>query len=336
MLDNIIYMITIRTRKNFEWSKIELHSFEEFYNWFIEYSKENVKREEFYWYRNAKFETDIVRNRFITFYNEHKNKKVGTRLLANSCKANNANALSVQFYLEKGWTEEEAKAEIKRTQTQRALKSAAKMTDDRLPTQLNYWVKKGYSEEEAKKLQSERQTTFTLEKCIEKYGEIEGKKRFEERQRVWYEKISKTMELNGTCNNTVSKESLKLFEPIYNEIKDRYTCYIGVPNSGTSEYKLFANGLMYLFDFTIKELNLMFEYNGEAFHPNPAWDKERWNNWRQTFSGKTADEYHAYYTQKIKAAENCGFKVIQLWSSETMENNTKIIMDAIQARIDTP
>lgn len=329
-------MITIRTRKDFEWSKIELDSFDEFYNWFIEYSKENANREEFLWYRSAKFETDIVKNRFITFYNKHENRKVGTRLVANTCKAHNFNVLSVQFYLEKGWTEEEALAEIKRTQTQRALKSAAKMTDDRLPTQLNYWIKQGYSEEEAKKLQSERQTTFTLEKCIKKYGEAEGTKRFEDRQRRWYEKISKTMELNGTCNNTVSKESLKLFEPIYNEMKSKYTCYIGIQNSGTSEYKIFVNGAMYLFDFAIKELKLIFEYNGEAFHPNPTWDKERWNNWRQAFSGKTADEYHTYYMQKIKAAEDCGFKVIQLWSSETIENNTKIIKDAIQAKIGTP
>lgn len=332
MLDNITYMITIRTRKDFEWSKIELNSFEEFYNWFIEYSKENANREEFLWYRNAKFETDIVKNRFITFYNKHENKKVSTRLLANSCKTHNANVLSTQFYLEKGWTEEEALAEIKRTQTQRALKSAAKMTDDRLPTQLNYWIKQGYSEEEAKKLQSKRQTTFTLEKCIKKYGEVEGRKRFEERQRRWVKSIFDSMSKNGTCNNTISRESLKLFEPIYNGIKNKYTCYIGLKDENISEFRI----SYYSYDFTIKELNLIFEYNGEAFHPNPAWDKERWDNWRQAFTEKTANEYHTYYMQKIKAAENCGFKVIQLWSSETMENNTKIIMNAIQAKIGTP
>ncbi len=325
----------ILKRDNFKWYRIELNSFEEFYSWFINFTVENTYGR-YRWFSTARFESNVVKDRFLKFYNENKDKTVNTRDIAAACKAHNANALSVQFYLEKGWTEEEAKAEIKRTQTQRALKSAAKMTDDRLPTQLNYWIKQGYSEEEAKKLQSERQTTFTLEKCIKKYGEVEGRKRFEERQKLWYEKISKTMELNGTCNNTVSKESLKLFEPIYNEIKDKYTCYIGIQNSGTSEYRIFVNGSMYLFDFAIKELKLIFEYNGEAFHPNPKWDKERWNNWRQAFSGKTADEYHTYYMQKIKAAEDCGFKVIQLWSSEAEENNNKIIRDAIQAKIGTP
>ena len=209
------------------------------------------------------------------------------------------------------------------------------MTDDRLPTQFNYWIKQGYSEEEAKKLQSERQTTFTLEKCIKKYGEIEGKKRFEKRQRRWVKSLFDSMSKNGTHNNTVSMESLRLFKPVYNEIKDKYTCYIGLKDENISEYKIFTNDAIYFFDFTIKELKLIFEYNGEAFHPNPTWDKEKWNNWRQAFSGKTADEYHAYYIQKIKAAENRGFKVIQLWSSETMENNTKTIKNAIQAKIGT-
>ncbi len=52
-------------------------------------------------------------------------------------------------------------------------------------TSLEYWLNKGYSEEEAKKKLSERQRTFTLEKCIEKYGEEEGKRIYEDRQRRW-------------------------------------------------------------------------------------------------------------------------------------------------------
>ena len=54
--------------------------------------------------------------------------------------------------------------------------------DDRNTNQIKYWVNKGYSEDEAKQKVSERQRTFTLEKCIEKYGEVEGVKRFEKRQ----------------------------------------------------------------------------------------------------------------------------------------------------------
>ena len=52
-----------------------------------------------------------------------------------------------------------------------------KSSENRLSeTQLDYWIeKKGYNEEEAKIKLSERQSTFSLEKCISKYGEEEGK-----------------------------------------------------------------------------------------------------------------------------------------------------------------
>lgn len=53
--------------------------------------------------------------------------------------------------------------------------------DDRNTNQVKYWVNKGYSEDEAKQKVSERQRTFTLEKCIEKYGEEEGTRRYIDR-----------------------------------------------------------------------------------------------------------------------------------------------------------
>jgi hypothetical protein len=57
-------------------------------------------------------------------------------------------------------------------------------------TQIGYWLKKGYSEEEAAEKLRERQLTFTLEKCIKKHGEEEGRKRYLERQIKWQETIN--------------------------------------------------------------------------------------------------------------------------------------------------
>ena len=56
---------------------------------------------------------------------------------------------------------------------------------DRNWTQVPYWTKHGYSEEEVKKIVSEKQATFSLEKCIEKYGEENGRKKWLERQERW-------------------------------------------------------------------------------------------------------------------------------------------------------
>ena len=50
-----------------------------------------------------------------------------------------------------------------------------KCTFDR---KIEYYLKKGLNEEEAKLALKERQTTFSLEKCIKKYGFEEGTKKW--------------------------------------------------------------------------------------------------------------------------------------------------------------
>jgi len=52
-------------------------------------------------------------------------------------------------------------------------------------TTLIYWTSRGCSDEEAKKEITNRQITFSLEKCIEKYGEEAGKQKWQERQEKW-------------------------------------------------------------------------------------------------------------------------------------------------------
>ena len=64
-------------------------------------------------------------------------------------------------------------------------------------TALAYWLKLGYDEETAKEKLSERQRTFTLEKCIEKYGEEEGTKIFQDRQKRWNKSLHKNFEIYG-------------------------------------------------------------------------------------------------------------------------------------------
>ena len=52
-----------------------------------------------------------------------------------------------------------------------------------------YWIEKGLSESDAIKKVKELQTTFSYDKCILKYGKIEGEKKFNERQVKWLKTI---------------------------------------------------------------------------------------------------------------------------------------------------
>lgn len=48
-----------------------------------------------------------------------------------------------------------------------------------------YYLNKGFTEEEARAAISKRQATFSLKKCIEKHGEVEGLRLWEDRQQRW-------------------------------------------------------------------------------------------------------------------------------------------------------
>jgi hypothetical protein len=76
-------------------------------------------------------------------------------------------------------------------------------------TRLDYYIKRGFSEEDGLKLLKERQTTFSLDICIEKYGEIAGLKRWKDRQEKWLKNCKRT---------NFSQISQKLFKEIYNII----------------------------------------------------------------------------------------------------------------------
>lgn len=58
-------------------------------------------------------------------------------------------------------------------------------TPDKRPICKEYWMAKGFTEAQSIIKVSERQTTFSLDICIEKHGEEAGKKVFNERQAKW-------------------------------------------------------------------------------------------------------------------------------------------------------
>jgi len=92
---------------------------------------------------------------------------------------------SEQFYIKKGSSPEEA--------TLKAKEFASFLGKHRLSSpQYMFWLMKtNGNEEEAKRLLSERQRTFTLEKCIEKYGAIKGRERWVRRQEQWIKNYRK-------------------------------------------------------------------------------------------------------------------------------------------------
>jgi hypothetical protein len=136
-----------------------------------------------------------------------------------------------------------------------------------------YWIKKGFSQEEAKKIISEKQSTFSLIKCIEKYGEIKGREKWLARQEKWSKNYKKS---------NYSKKSQKLFSSIYPIISDQYSeIYFAtldvdkkISDTGkNNEYRLKLKSRIILPDFFIKDNGKIIEFDGVYWHDHKRRNK---------------------------------------------------------------
>lgn len=150
--------------------------------------------------------------------------------------------------------------EMKSKQSSKNMTNANKTMNENhasRPVNINYWLEKGFSYEEAKEKLSERQRTFTLEKCVQKYGEENGLIRWKERQQKW---------MNSYTKSNFSKVSQKLFWKIYEIIKNEYLeIYFKELNK---EYVLETTKSYIKPDFYIPSLKKIIEFDGDYWHKN--------------------------------------------------------------------
>jgi len=201
--------------------------------------------------------------------------------------------------------------------------SEDKSNDKRVVRNKDWYIKE-YGEEGGLKLYNERCKNISkncghsLEKYISRYGEEEGKLKWD-KYKINY------------MNSIASKESLLVFDVITDWLislgLDKNDIYVG--KRGSKEYFLNNNGSFYLYDFTIRSERLIIEYNGVNWHANPNWSNEVLVEWKHPFSDETYEENINNYNKKIDTACNNGFKVLTLWSDVSLEENLKISKDFI-------
>lgn len=264
-----------------------------------------------------------------------------------------------------GHSEEEAKSKISKMQIKSNNKRAIKLSenpelyDSNNTNQLKYWLKKGYSEEEARQKVKDRQSTFSLEKCIAKYGETEGFIVFNKRQEKWQNSLVNNPNYSEICKSRgksyeyfvvkygeerareivesrnrpfsfgrASKESLQVFIPLYkwlrkNKIIERKSVFLGV--GGSKEYFIKNDTYVNFYDFTLPQLNIMIEFNGIAYHPRTRSQK----TFNHVFNEFTCEKLYDDYEDKKELAKNGGFSLLVIWSDESVENNLSLCKDFI-------
>lgn len=220
----------------------------------------------------------------------------------------------IEYYIKRGYTEEEGKNIINKIQHNYSLK----VKNHRSNRQIKYWIDKGYSKEKAIQIISKLQCTFSKEKCIEKYGEIEGLKVFEERQKKW----QKTLKDKNTIKCGYSEISQELFNILLKcyKLKDQNNIFYATKNY---EYVIF-NKRNYVYDFTDIKNKKIIEFQGDIYHANPKIFTNE--NYINPYNIDLTMEYiHEKDLIKKKVAENEGFEVEYVWEYDYRNNKEEII-----------
>lgn len=193
-------------------------------------------------------------------------------------------------------------------------------------TTIEYFISKGYSEEEAQNQLSERQRTFSLEKCIQKWGEEKGNKIWMDRQERW----QKSLLENGNIKCGFSKISQELFHEILKNYDplNAHSVYYATKNK---EYYISKkNKGFFSYDFVDLNRKKIIEYNGDEYHANPKKFSE--NDYPHPFykeNGPTAKQIWERDEQKINIAREEGFEVLVIWDSEWRKDRVNTLKKCI-------
>ena len=260
-----------------------------------------------------------------------------------SFKIKSHRKLNIEYWINRGYSQEEAKIKVSQYQKENGNKFSEKNKkfpekySDRTWTQINYWINLGYSQEEATQIISTSQDKTSIASFVNRYGEDEGKKKYatfikklsygssveyyinkygKEEGQLKYEKYL----FSKIPKTFTSKESIKFFIPIYKELRKmnltKSDIFWGI--GGSREYYMFdkSTNSIFFYDFCIPKLKKIIEYHGTSFHPNPNWKKEKFDSWNCLFLNLTAEEKLKIDQYKENFARKKGYSVLCIWSDD--------------------
>lgn len=244
---------------------------------------------------------------------------------------------SIGFWTCRGHSIEDAKKHVFKRQSSSAakrfnsIKEKRQNGDTTWKAQFNmnaeYYEARGYNQFEAKKMAHERQITFSLQKCIAKHGLEIGKQIWEKRQVKWVQTLNSKsdeekldiMRRRVVPLGRASKKSLSIIIPIHKMLIDAGVCVDDDVYYGYGERKEWFMGdssQFFLYDFCVRSLKLIIEYQGSVWHPPKEMIAlEELLTWK-TRSGVDGLTVRQNDERKRELAERRGFTVVYLYEND--------------------
>lgn len=252
-------------------------------------------------------ENNIKKHKSIAGEDNPMHKSKTTLQKRKECSPN-----SIEFYNKRypDLTQEEREQMLikHRENVKNKVKSAVKQTN------IEYYINRGMSEEEAKQALHNRQSTFSLEKCIKKYGSEKGKLVWQERQDKWITTLYNKFNKNWIAQSEIAKEFINKLMLKLN-ITDKNKC---------TELSLRDNKNKKTYSFDFYYNNILIEFNGDYWHGNPKIYSSNKVFSRHGNDLKITDIW-TRDKKKKEFAESLGYKVITIWESDYYHNKCKTI-----------
>ena len=137
--------------------------------------------------------------------------------------------------------------------------------------------------------------------------------------------MKNTMIDNGNYKKDFSKPEKELVESLIKELKlkneDHYSCL----NEQYFIYNTYSKKI-YTYDFVLKSLNKIIEFNGDYWHCNPMKYKSNFFNKRKQMFAK---DIWSYDEMRINRVKEIGFDVLVVWESDYKKNKEETVQKCI-------
>lgn len=243
----------------------------------------------------------------------------------------------VEFWMEKGYSEDESKLKTQEVMSEIHEKTFKKFKDNpekyisKNTTNIEYYIKRGHSEEESKKLLSKRQSTFSKDICIEKYGEEDGLAIWSNRQKKWMKTMDsksddEKIEINRKkiTGASFSPISQRLFWDIYNSCGNEQVKFAELKKEF---YLLSENKDWFAYDYIDMMRKKCIEFNGDFWHCNPRLFKPEEIH---RIKNKKASDIWENDKNKIDLVKSKGYDVLIIWESEYKKNPQQTLEKCIK------
>lgn len=205
--------------------------------------------------------------------------------------------------------------------------SKRKAAENAYRPSVEYHMKKyGLGETEARIQVSERQRTFSLKKCVERYGEKEGRERWEARQEKWQDTLRSKSdeEIRDITRRKMTAGPVSGIETQFGE-EMRRTC----PDLETQFVLLCPRKRARVFDFRLG--NRLIEFHGDFWHARPTrFKKDEPTQWNKKLGRKlTAEEVWEKDREKEALAISQGFEILVVWEGDYRKEPTRVVRESV-------